>query len=129
MNETGKLDTTATDGVYQGARPASRVEPAATPNAIALARQFPPREPGADWPATRQPGAQVVMRLLGEPGLHRNLPHLIERHTMLSPVFGDVADLERHRGRRWPRRRRDERRSRTAVFSLTSPEPRRHAQL
>src|SRR5438094_466062 len=29
-------------------------------------------------------------------GLQRDLPRLLERHTTLSTVLGDVADLERH---------------------------------
>jgi Phage integrase family len=99
VNETGKLDITAKDGVYQGARPASRVEPAATPNAIALARQFPPREPGADWPATRQPGAQVVMRLLGEPATDVSAGR---RHAKQRRHLGWVLDwLERRPGESW----------------------------
>src|SRR5262249_12537319 len=40
--------------------------------------------------------------------LQRNLPRLLERHTTLNPVFSDVADLERHRGRTRRRCRWDE---------------------
>ena len=99
MTQTGQVDPTATDGVYQGARPAARLEPAATPNAIALARQFPPREPGADWPATRQPRAQVVTRLLGVPPAEASVRR---RYAVQRRQLGWVLDwLERQPGESW----------------------------
>lgn len=54
-------------GLYQGARPAARIAPRSSPNAVALSQQFPPRAPASDWPATLAPRQQVIARLLGEP--------------------------------------------------------------
>jgi integrase-like protein len=98
VNEAGKLDTAA-DGVYQGARPAARIEPTATPNAITLARQFSTREPGADWPATRRSRVQMVMRLLGEPPADASARR---RHAKQRRHLGWVLDwLERQPGESW----------------------------
>ena len=61
------MSTTAVGGLYQGARPAARLESSSSPNAIALSRRFPPRALASDWPATVAPRAQLMARLLGEP--------------------------------------------------------------
>jgi hypothetical protein len=68
VSTVAQVDTsTVVASLYQGARPAARIEPRSSPNAVALSQRFPPRAAASDWPATTTPRQQVIARLLGEP--------------------------------------------------------------
>lgn len=92
MSETGQVSTTPV-GLYQGARPAARLEPGSSPNAIALSRRFPPRALAGDWPATVAPRAGVMARLLGEPFTAAPASRHTERRRGLDRVL-DWLELQ-----------------------------------
>ncbi len=93
MSEVEQVSATAVDGLYQGARPAARLESSSSPNALALARQFPARVLASDWPATVTPRAQLTVRLLGEPFTAASASLQTERRRGLDRVL-DWLELQ-----------------------------------
>ncbi|HSS54390.1 MAG TPA: hypothetical protein VLK79_07060, partial [Gaiellales bacterium] len=62
IEQVSDVEQVSDAALYQGARPAARAESPSC--SLALLRRFPPRLLRTSWPATEQPAALVVSRLL-----------------------------------------------------------------
>jgi hypothetical protein len=97
MSGVGQVSDAAEQTLYQGARPAARAE-STSPSSPALLRQFPPRPLPVGWPATEQPAARIVSRLMDAPFAVASAGLQADRRRGLARL---LSWLEQQPGQTW----------------------------